>query len=317
MAVGVKGELRRDELMMGRNFASCMSAAFGMLFDNIGVVLRRTWAFALAFAVLSALSYVLYASALTMDEVGVGMLVALVALGLLTIVAAFACCVAFVGLLNGRPAKWNARRCLAVALCLLALGVVAVLVAAGAFLAVPASGIASGVAAALSFVAVSLLELPYLYSLMKYLMDGGCGIGEALLGGWRVGMRHWGHLFVTALVGGLCTGLCALVVSMPMAVAVMAHALSIYGVNFLGDDPGLPAGFAALQFFASLFVSFILVYVNAYMAFVLYYAYGDIEMRHGQRMEFLATHVAVVHGKRLLPWRRPSRKGSPMGSFPA
>lgn len=276
-----------------RSYTACLSEAHRMLFDNIRLIFGRTWVYAAVASLVAAAQVSLTAAALlhggsTAAYAGIGA-VAVMSLCALTAFAA-----KVMSLVNGRRMVWNAVRCGRLALCGVCLSViigVAYAVAAYAFgMTVRPTIVADlqPLAAALgcATLVITLLALPFVYVALKYLMEPKCKLRQILFRSYAVGLRHWGLMFVALLLAALCTTVCGALVSVPTLIVGVADALSVYGVNYLGDPSGLPSYFGAVRFGVFALSAFVGLYINVFTIFVCYFLYGSIETREHEKREF-------------------------------
>ena len=200
-----------------------------------------------------------------------------------------------------RPQRWYGRLCLNAFLRLLAAGVWMVLVGIVidvAFFAVIAGILSLGVVGSVwksvaSMVLIAVLMLivvalcvPFLYTVMRALLDDGKIRLTPPFKGYGRGMRHWGLLFATVFVVSVFTGLLTLVCELPAVIMTAANTLAYVGLA-LGDPLGMPPGIVPLTYGVFFVAGFIQAYVHLSTLYPLYYAYGAIEEmeNEGQRMK--------------------------------
>lgn len=120
-----------------------------------------------------------------------------------------------------------------------------------------------------------LLSLPLIYVFMKYVMNSGTAYFSLLPKAYAIGLRHWGHIFTTYVIGYLLVGVLAMVCTLPANILSKAHFASQEG--FLnGDALGMPSYITPLTIGTFFLTGFILVYLCLPMVMIAYYLYGSI-----------------------------------------
>ena len=126
------------------------------------------------------------------------------------------------------------------------------------------------------YTVLGLLSLPMLFVFMKYVMNKGKSYFSLLGSSYARGLRHWGHIFTTLLIGGLTICVLAGICCLPTIILAQAHWSSQEG--FLNGDPlGMPGYITTLSFITYFLTGFILVYICMPMLMIVYYMYGSIE----------------------------------------
>lgn len=136
-------------------------------------------------------------------------------------------------------------------------------------------------------VVIALLCLPLIYSYMRYMLDAEARFGGVFLGYYKTGARHWGFIFMASLLAFMMIGAATLVISMPLAIVMIANAWSTWGVSTLADPAGLPDNFWLIRFLVMLLTTFVVLLINVITMFVYYFIYGSIEAREREKNEFL------------------------------
>ncbi|MCD8202257.1 MAG: hypothetical protein LUD48_01275 [Prevotella sp.] len=282
--------LKQEQLDKSRSNASCISAAHRMLYDNIKWIFKYTWIFAAAYAVLTAVLYTFRANAIT-QELTIMTVVGFVVLGLLALCGQIAFYSRVMCILDNQTLKWNIIRSLKMFVFCVCIGIVSVLLLAvlnKILFAASCTDMSVLVIANLALILViTLVLLPYVYVSMKYYMEPESKLTQIIFKSYKTGMRYWLTIFTIMLLTILCVFALAIIISIPMDIVMVAHAISIYGVNYLGDPSGLPSNFLLLMFIVCALTFFIFMYVNIFVTFVCYYMYGTIETRDKERKEFL------------------------------
>lgn len=294
------------ELYKYRSLGGCLKAAFDLYRTNLKTIFRRTWLPALLLSIIGGAIFLLtavmminniYATpAAPQPSVMVAPILGAIALCILFIAAYTWFYTIIISLLNGESVKHNLPRI--VRLMLLALGIVLVIVVI-AFLinfipllsakspaeAMQASTISTIITSAL-FILIAVVAIPLSYSTMKYCMESNQKLLSIFKKSYLCGWRHWGYLFLLALLCYIIMAIINLVVNMPATITIISLNLDTFGI-LLGDPSGLPGYFDLLTFFASLIANFITIYVVAWFACVIYYAYGHIEAKEKAKKEAL------------------------------
>ncbi len=289
--------LKQEQLDKSRSIASCISAAHRLLYDNIKSIFKYTWIFAAAYAILTALFYTFRTAALT-EEPTIMTIVVLGVLALLALCGQIAFYSRVMSILDNQTMKWNIIRSLRMFVFYVCIGiVVALLITLLDIILFAASCTNLSVmvtANSALILVVTLVLLPYVYVCMKYYMEPDSKLTKIVFKSYKTGMRYWLTIFTIMLLTFLCVFALAIIISIPMDIMMVAQAISIYGVNYLGDPSGLPSHFLLLMFIVCALTFFIFMYVNIFVTFVCYYMYGNIETREKERQEFLKEKSGMV-----------------------
>lgn len=277
-------------LKKNRSYTACIADAYRMYFNNIKLIFRHTWAFALFFALSCALYYSFVINIRSNFEV------ANLAKILVALLVAFCADIAFVSrfmmLINKQSMRWNTIRFLK-----LILFAVILTVLCGIIFSVISYFVGRAFPNEMNIFAIyvlaitiisELFALPLIYVAMKYLMDTESKLHKILFRSYCTGLRHWGLIFTTCLLGYLIVFACTTVVSTPLLIIILADTISNYGVNTIGDLSGLPSTFNVLRFLTFVPVFFICLYICLFLFFVFYFIYGSIETKEKEKNEFLS-----------------------------
>lgn len=288
--------LKQAAIDKSRSYISCLSEAHRMLFDNIRLIFCRTWIYIAVLSLLSAVSFSLCARSMLYGP-STPLITAIGISALVTLCAQVVYYARIMFLVNGRPMKWNIIRCAKIAACYIAVNILLILIYAAITYGIvfsrgtvtlleliPVFYIFGGVS-----LVICLLMLPFVYVAMKYLMEPDCKLKDIIFKSYAKGIRHWGFIFISLFLATLCTAVCAAIVSIPALIVMSANALSVFGVNYLGDPTGLPSYFAVLQLIVITLSTFISLYINIFAVFVCYFLYGSIETRIKERKEYEAN----------------------------
>ena len=284
--------IKQSSISKNRSYTACLSAAHGMMFDNIRTIFCRTWTYCLSLALISAIYVSLYLHAM-LYGCSTGLTVTLCITTLITLAVQIACQAKVISLVNGQSMKWNVTRCTNIAVCSIAFCVMLALIYTFVTYSVviykqPMTISVRDmqplfyVLGAMSII-IMLILLPFTFVVMKYLMEPEIRLRKIIFKSYKTGLRHWGLIFTALFLATLCTTICALFISIPMLIILAANSLSVYGVNFIGDPTGLPSYFTAIQLAVFTLTFFIWQYVNIFITFVCYFLYGSIITREKEK----------------------------------
>jgi len=138
----------------------------------------------------------------------------------------------------------------------------------------------------------SLLLLPYIYVSIKYLMEPATHFHKLIFKSYGKGLKHWGYIFLTMLVTGICLILISFIISLPLCIAIIAMYLSTEGVK-MGDESGLPSYFTWMMYLVFAITYFIETFMLVFVTFVAYYMYGSIETREKEKEALMKTNEAI------------------------
>lgn len=297
-------QLKQLELMKRRGYSATLQAAYQLLADNIKTLFKYIWPFSLVYALVSALWIFLMPNdaepTATTLLFMMGLLVVNLIVELLFLSAAYRP-------LNQKSLKWNYWRITKFVLCAIGLGIIIVLCYVifsvltqmpaetapqavnqmpandmDAMMAVDGGGVAQMGLAIIIILALALLLLPYYYVATKYIIEPTTRLGDVLTKGYVKGLKHWGYIFITLLLAGICLIALSLILTLPMNIANIAYYVSAIGVS-MGDAPGLPGYFFPLVYIVMVVTCFISSFLTLYTVFLLYYMYGSIEMREKEK----------------------------------
>lgn len=285
------------DLYKARSVQACFRAAYDLFTSNIKTIIKRTWKPALLLSALTSLyQIVLVNNSLTLSTGLRSVQETLTNIAATTTVAIV--CVAMsvwfyatiTSLLNGRKRKENGLRILRATL--LYIGLFAVLLIVTILLAGLAATLSlnkhsegltlpatSTIAVAFVLViAWGIIILPTAYSTIKYIMEPDLKVGSILGKPYRQGWRHWGFLFICALLTCIITWIGGLLTQSPSYIMLIALVVS-KGGEAIGDPSGLPSLFLPLFYVIDTLCTFVWCYVAIWVAMVYYYAYGSIKTK--------------------------------------
>ncbi len=294
-------QLKKEELFKSRSHKATIAAAYTTFTSNYKQIFKHTWPFALALA-LVAPAYMLYGIMHQKDMVSTGYIATNIALLVVFFVVSLAFYARLSMLVNQQNMKWNATRWVKTFLwqLLIFIGIVAITGAISALVAmgimpddnaatVNTDPVAAQVAAneamlkmivfaVIITLLLSLLTMPYLPVLMKYVADPTSKIRKLFFKQYGVYMHYWGYIFITLLITTICVGLVTFVIALPMIIIMLASHISHMGV-VNGDAAGVPAYFPWMAYGVGVLTYFIYIFINVFTFFVIYYIYGSIEAK--------------------------------------
>lgn len=292
------------EIYKIRSFGGCMKSAFDLYATNLKKIIVRTWLPAL----LTSLCVAVCVMASQLSNVILSTLIStLFALLAYASFAWFSCII--VSLLNGKSFRSNLPHVVGLALLLLAVDIVLVLLTqllgAIPFFVKGVKGInesiimLSGSIIVASALVFMLLALPLWYSSWKYLIEPDRKLPRVVGRDYVTGLRHWGYLFIIALLTFIIVGVIDVVLYMPMAIAGQAMAFDNMGKT-MGDTSGLPSYFMVMVFFTALIIAFVSAYVLTWVGITFYYGYGNIEAKIAAKAEAKAKAQQALPVNNLL-----------------
>ena len=262
-----------QELYKTRSAAACVRAAILLFTDNFRKTFRGIWLPALFLATALATAYI----------PPVRLLCPILS------IAAFAWFyTCLFRLFNGQPQRKNLTKVLKLWFLGFSISFVVGAIGGGlwgVFVSVPSLTPhllkAIGIMALVGIIVAIIFGLPLYYFVMKYAMED-ISMRHSLWPSLKTGLRHWGFLFVVMFITTLILGLISIVLLMPMIILNMAQAQSASGF-IMGDPAVLPSGFMWLLAITTIATFFLIVIMEVWMTFVLYYAYGSIEQQEKER----------------------------------
>ena len=300
-------ELKKEELMKNRGYSATLSAGYHLLADNFKAIFRHTWVYVLLLSICLA-AYTSLSVELKEDT-----LITIIIAAFITMLASLVTDVLFYSrvttLLNDQSERWNIGRISKLLGVWILLAIIIGLVIVGVF--VMGMGSADALSAAANEeemmaqpdngtlllktlavgTAICLLALvlvfPFVYTIMKYLIEPERRLFSTLFGCYGRGLRYWGYIFVCELLLCLCIGIFSLILCLPMYLVQTVQALDQSGI-IGGDESGLPGWFGWLNFGVSVATYFVYSFISLIEFFVAYYIYGSIETRISERLQLTA-----------------------------
>lgn len=297
--------IKLEELYKNRGYRATFSAAYNTFNENYKQIFRHTW---LCMTLMALLIPVVFVAAFAQagDEVN-----PLVAGGYFLI-----CCLLLVVemfyygrvamLFNEKTYGWNIGRVVKLWLWTQLLTIIVMLVVVG-FVALAAMGImpsdesvahsvspmaaeatkdmASFKVMLLTFLfifVVFLLLLPYTYVSMKYIAEPQTHMWKLFFKNFKVGMRHWGYIFLTLFVMYIILMAVLFIIALPLLILFVAFTSYTIGTPH-GDEAAMPGYFPWLLYIVGAVTMFASMFISIIMFYVLYYIYGSIEAREKER----------------------------------
>lgn len=284
--------------MKSRSARSVVAAAFRLFSGNFRRLFRASWLAALIYAIINSLLGTAFISelyGLVLPLIVVGGLAELmfysVGIDMLSVHASTRA----MPLTSKKLPMKTFWRTLKATLCVCAIDL-PLLVAWGLFyhyklsyaIIEPNSHLTTWVVFCVATIVVTLLQLPLLYAIMRYLMRGELKFWQSLLGGYKAGISHIGHIFVVVLINAIILVVAHYVITQPAVILGMANAQSQIGAA-MGDPSGMPSYMPLLCMVTFLLAGFIQAYIRMTIVFSLYYMYGAIETAESEKRQFKET----------------------------
>ena len=284
----------KTELYTNKSTSACIKAAYTLLISTFKTTIKRLWLPALVNAALLTLLFLLYIPDKTFNEVGLShpMITLLLITGcyILTVAANIWFMAAIASLLNGKKLNQNILRAIVV------VGVGFIITGIGTFIinfgssffgslvssshiASPEKSAAAGyIASVIILLLLYIFTLPLTFSSIRCQIDHRTKLTEIFRKGYRMGLRHWGFLFVTHLVATLLTFVACFIAFIPLLITILSQTINQLGM-LNGDPSGVPGYFIYLLVATSLITMYILCFIGVWMFFISYYIYGSVEVK--------------------------------------
>ena len=282
-----------SELFKNRSVGSCLNDAFDLFRTNFKTLFRRLW---LPSVILSLLLAVAMIYSIQYPEGADNVMLNIGAsVDYVLILAAFVWFYAIiVSLLNGRSVKANLPRLIRLTFMIIGIVIVICVVLVGGallnYMGVknPAQLQGANIQLVLGMLACMLVFfvalLPLNFSAMKYCMEADKKVFSIFQKPYVTGLRHWGYIFLTALLTGIIDMVISIIVLLPFYVILLANMVNRNGMTF-GDPSGLTGGFLFLAFITAAVCTFVGLFIRPWVMFCFYYAYGSIEEKEKGKRE--------------------------------
>lgn len=280
----------QESIYKNRSHASCLKTAYETLLSNLWPVFKYVWPFALFYAFCAMMNGVLNTS-LRVDAfqniVNIDTIVMTVVCLLLTIVADIMLTARIFTMLNKEKllrTTWRyvkSQLTIFFVVFILSAAITAIIYAivGNEFAPTPRKfSYIYGYVMVLTLV-ISLFSLPYAYGFMRYMSERECVVVDIIGKDYINGVRYYGFIFIVMLLSAILLGIVFFVIAMPSFVISTAELLSDMGKAMLGDQPGLPSYFKAMQVVTYALTGFLMMFLRVYFILVIYYMYGTITER--------------------------------------
>lgn len=127
------------------------------------------------------------------------------------------------------------------------------------------------------------ITIPLFYIAPKYLMEKDTK-WKTFFTHFATGFRHWGMLFLTALLSTLIAGIILLVLAAPSLILAFAQTSSQLGM-LEGDEAGLPGYYLILTFLVFTLTGILYAALATYVTVTFIYVYGSIETQEKNKKE--------------------------------
>ncbi len=277
-----------QELMKDRSYINCISTAYHDITAHFKPLLKTTWKYALAYALLyGAFEAAQYTEALSGGIAGA---CTNLLLGICWFVAMFAWGGKVFTLLNGESFRHNFGKLFKGIMVVYVIMIAALLVILAGAIAMAWGSkdvtkitlVVSG-AVALWLLFLAVYATPLGYSVVRYMMVDGT-VKHMLGSDWKRGFRHWGFIFATWLVISIITAVVVGIVGTPFFILAFAGHLSGVGVA-AGDAANLPSAMFIPVWFCAALMMLCNAFFTLWQAFTFYYVYGTIETREKEKNE--------------------------------
>ncbi len=280
-------ELKKEELIKRRGYIATLEAGYRFCVDNFKTIFKHLWPYALAFAVVIGIFEIINLRTSMTGSADVADVATIMILWPFVFVVAILLAARMMMLFNDQLFKWNIIRAIKLTLWVLLIATVVAIIP-GLIMGMKAAtagaeadpGFALMRAGLLAMIILFLLVIvvifPYIYPIMKYIVEPQTHFRNLIFKGWKKGFKHWGYLFITLLLLYLCIIVVNIIISIPLSICTFAQYISAAG-EAQGDVSGTPAYFNILFFVVAVLTFFAYCFVNVFSNAVGYYIYGNIE----------------------------------------
>ena len=263
--------MENTDLFKTRSYSGCLRDAFGMISNNFTTIFRHTWKPIFLSSLMGVISMLFSLPDKNIHELGSTHITATAIISLVTTIVSLLAGSWLLGelysLLNDHGRKTNFKRGLA-------LQIFTVLIAL-LYLFEAFSG-----ANAITYLIVTLLFLiclfPLAFAQTKFVADKTRTFHDIFMKDYAQGWRHFGYIFITALLAGMIITIICSIIMIPLFVIIFGQAINQLGM-LDGDADGTPSYFLILLIATAFITFFLLNYIFLWNALVQYYMYGSIE----------------------------------------
>lgn len=128
------------------------------------------------------------------------------------------------------------------------------------------------------FVLAIIFYLPFIQPFYRYMLATNESFGKIFKPSYQKGLRHLSFLFGVSFFGFILYSIFKFFITLPETIVVFAKTLSLQG-QVLGDPSGLPSYFDEMTLVVLCIGAFISMIFSVWVYFVMYYAYGTVEIR--------------------------------------
>lgn len=263
--------MENTDLFKTRSYSGCLRDAFGMMSNNFTTIFRHTWKPIFLSSLMTAISILFRLPDKNIHDLGNSHITAAAIILIVTTIVGLLAASWLLGelysLLNDHGRKTNFKRSLALQIFSVLLTLL--------YLFEAFSG-----ANAITYSIVTLLFLICLFPLgfaqTKFVADKTRTFHDIFMKDYAQGWRHFGYIFITALLAGIIITIIGCIVMLPLCVIIFGQSFNQLGM-LDGDADGTPSYFLILLI-ATAFITFVLLnYLFVWNALVQYYMYGSIE----------------------------------------
>ncbi len=129
-----------------------------------------------------------------------------------------------------------------------------------------------------------VMWLPFSYIIFNYMFDGHISFPSLLSRRFGVAIRHWGSIFIVALVTGILVMLFTIITELPANILYIANLQSQIGM-LQGDPQGMPTYMTWMNLIVFAIAGFIQAYVHLSTLFPYFFLYGSLEAQEEEREE--------------------------------
>lgn len=142
--------------------------------------------------------------------------------------------------------------------------------------------------AVMTIIVLLIVGVPLCFSPMKYVLNDGLHFWPLFLRDYTTAMRHFGQIFVVALVVAVVSAVITFVLQLPATVISAANYYANLGAYY-GDPLGLPSYMVSLTAVVFFVAGAMQAYIRLSAFFPLYYMYGSIETQEREKQQYELT----------------------------
>jgi hypothetical protein len=263
--------MENTDLYKTRSYSGCLRDAFRMMSTNFNTILRHTWMPISLSSAMGVISFLFRLPDKNIHELGSNNLTITAIIVFLATIGSMIAGSWLMGelysLLNNHGRKTNFKRALA-------LQIFSVLLAMLYLFNAFAGGnlLVFSIVTVLFFICLS----PLAFAQTKFVADKSRTLHDLFMKDYAQGWRHFGFIFITAILTGIIITAVLGIIMLPLLVALIAQVFNQIGM-LAGDPDGTPSYFFILLLSTSFASMFIMNYLIVWSFLVQYYMYGSIE----------------------------------------